>query len=289
MYVSKFLLTLFVGSLFSIGAAHNETHAGTHTGTLGYAFQNGTLSGPETVALNGFQRITFANRSDGEMNMTLTRLEEDATLRDYEAADRAVNAAFSEEEGDARGPLNKLLAFAAAVGGVHLRPQSEGSAYLRLEPGRYVVSASSGGGPGEPYRPANLLLTVTAGERAAAPEADVRLEMVDYHFDLPDTLPPGESLWAVANAGAEPHFALVFRLNEGKTAEDVTAWMTSFAGPPPVDPGSGTILQTATAGETFYTPVTLTPGSYVAVCPLPNLASGTPHFADGMVDTFTVE
>lgn len=85
------------------------------------------------------------------------------------------------------------------------------------------------------------------------------------------------------------NLALVFKLNVGKTAEDVTTWMTSFAGPPPVDPGSGTILPTATAGETFYTPVTLTPGSYVAVCPLPNLASGTPHFADGMVDTFTVE
>ncbi len=284
MHLSKPLLTLFVGAALSTGAAHT----GTHT-EIGYTFQNGTLSGPETVALNGFQHVSFANRSDAELDMTLTRLAEGATLADYEAADRAVNAAFSQKGGDARVPLNELLGFAAAIGGVHLLPQSEGSAYLRLEPGTYVVSASSGGGPGEPYRPANLVLAVAAGERAAAPDADFELELRDHHFDFPETMSAGESLWRVHNAGAEPHFALIFRLNRGKTAADVTEWMTSFAGPPPVDPDSGTILQTATAGETFYTPVTLPPGTYVAVCPLPNLASGAPHFADGMVDTFTAE
>ena len=121
MYVAKPLLALVISSLFSMGAAH----AGTHAATLGYAFQNGTLSGPETVALNGFQHVAFANRSDGEMNMTLTRLEEGATLEDYDAADRAINAAFAEEEGDARGPLSEMLSFAAAVGGVFAQAATE--------------------------------------------------------------------------------------------------------------------------------------------------------------------
>lgn len=127
------------------------------------------------------------------------------------------------------------------------------------------------------------------GERRAAPTADFSLQMKDFHFDFPETMPSGEQLWEVGNTGSQPRFALIWRLLEGKTADDVTAWMTNLAGPPPVDFGAGAFIQAVTARQTYYTSVTLTPGTYVAVCPLPNLATGAPHFMDGMASTFTVE
>ncbi len=273
-----------VVALFSLS---NLALAAAQTAPLSYTFENGDLSGPQTISVNGFQNITFFNGSDGEVDMTLTRLDEGATLGAYEAADKAINEAFSQPEGDARQPLKELLEFTAAIGGVHLLPQSEGSAYLNLEPGSYVVSASSGGGPGDPYQARNLLVSVTEGERADAPKADLNIEMVDYHFDVPKTLPAGKSLWQISNAGKEPHFALIFKLNEGATAKDVTSWMVEMAGPPPFS--FGTLLPAVTSGETYYTPVDLTPGSYAVICPLPSLSTGAPHFMEGMVASFTVE
>ncbi len=256
---------------------------------LGYTFENDTLTGPETISVNGFQNISFVNNSDEEVDMPISRLHDGATLEAYIAADKAINDAFASEEGDARQPIGALMSLADAVGGVHLAAHSQGGAYIALEPGSYIVTASSGGGPDDPYQPTYLAVTVTEGERAEAPTADFSLHMVDFHFDVPETMQAGEQLWEVSNTGSQMHFALIWRLMEGKTAEDVTLWMTDFAGPPPVEFEGGAFIQAVTAGQTYYTPVSLTPGTYVALCPLPNLATGEPHFADGMVSTFTVQ
>lgn len=201
---------------------------------LTYTFNNNTLSGPETVAVNGFQNVSFINSSDEQVDMPIVRLRDGATMQAYQEADRAVNDAFSQRNGDARGPLKTLLGLVDAVGGVNLAAHTRGSAYVRLEPGTYVVTAGIGGGPGDPYRPTYLGVTVTEGERAEAPKADFRLQMMDFHFDFPQTMRSGEQLWEVSNTGSQPHFALIFTLLEGKTAEDVTAWMADMSGPPPL-------------------------------------------------------
>ncbi len=277
--VSVFLFVLLGATLIQIVSAQELT----------YTFENATLSGPKTIAVNGFRDISFVNNSDTELDMSVARLHDGATRQNYISVDKAINDALSAEEGDARQPIGELISLADAVGGVHLASDTQGSAYLKLEPGRYLVTAASGGGPGDPYKPTYLNVTVTEGERAEAPTADFSLHMVDFHFDFPETMRAGEQLWEVANTGSQPHFALIFRLLEGKTAEDVTAWMTDFSGPPPVEFEGGAFVQGLTSGQTYYTPVTLMPGTYVAVCPLPNLATGEPHFADGMVSTFTVQ
>ncbi len=254
---------------------------------LTYTFADGKLTGPETISVNGFQNITVLNNSDVELDVTVAKLRDGATLDELAAADKTLNASFSE--GDGGKAMGAFIALADVIGGVHQTPHIEASAYLKLEPGNYVIIASSGGGPDDSYKAVYQAVTVTEGERAEAPAADFTLHMMDFHFDFPETMKAGEQVWEVSNTGSQPHFALIFKLNEGKTAEDVTTWMTDFSGEPPVSFDGGAIIQGVTAGQTFYTPVNLTPGTYVAVCPLPNLASGAPHFVDGMVDTFTVQ
>lgn len=256
---------------------------------LTYKFADDKLTGPETISVNGFQNITFINDSDVELDVTVTRIHDGTTLDELASADQTLSATFSGE-GDAGQAMGAYIALADVVGGTHQNPRTEANAYLMLEPGNYVIIASSGFGPGDTYKADYHEVAVTEGERAEAPASDFSLHMMDFHFDFPETMKAGKQVWEVSNTGSQPHFTLIFKLNEGKTAEDVTTWMMdSNAGEPPVSFDGGAVIQAVTAGQTFYTTVDLPPGTYVAVCPLPNLASGAPHFVDGMVDTFTVE
>jgi hypothetical protein len=276
MYYKLFvLITLLV--VFHLAVAQDLT----------YTFAEGKLTGPETISVNGFQNITVINNSDIEIDVSFSRLREGVTLEEFGAADKAVTEAFGPE-GDMSKAIENFISLADAIGGVSLAPQAQGSAYLKLEPGNYGVSATSGGGPGETSIATYFAVSVSEGERAEAPEADLRLHMMDFHFDFPETLLAGEQLWEVNGMG-QPHLALIFKLNEGAAAEDVLTFMsdTEAGGPPPFD--FGMVLSAVSSGQTFYTPVNLSPGNYVAVCPLPNLATGEPHFVDGMIDTFTVQ
>lgn len=252
-----------------------------------YTFENGSLSGPETLSLNGFRHILFVNASDEEVDMSFLRLREGTTLEEIVAADEAVNDAFSTG-GDAGKAIGEFLSLADLVGGVHLSPQSRASAYVKLEPGRYGVGATSGGSPGETSASANLEVTVGEGEVAGAPAADFSLHMGDFHFVFPETMSAGEQLWEIGVVG-QPHMALIFKLNEGATAADVLAFMSApeAGGPPPFE--FGTLIPAISSGQTFYASVDLSPGSYVAICPLPDLGGEGSHADHGMVDAFTVQ
>lgn len=279
MNVLRSFLPIFVAATLSLGLAHEKP--------LIYSFQKNALSGPETLELNGFQPFTFQNGSNAELDVTVYRLREGATVAKLEVADRAVSESFSQPTADTTAVFKGILELADVIGGTHLLPSTSGLAYLDLEPGAYLITAATGGGPGDPYKPAYLPLTVRAGERAEAPTADVTLTLSDFHFALPKKLESGNQLWKISNSGAEPHLTLIFKLQRGSTTKDVTTWMNDQSGPPPFD--FGTLVQAVTAGQTFYAEVELSPGTYAAVCPLPDLASGAPHFTEGMVSTFTVE
>jgi hypothetical protein len=108
--VSVFLFVLLGAALIQIVSAQELT----------YTFENATLSGPKTIAANGFRDISFVNNSDEEVDVPISRLHDGATLEAYIAADKAINDAFASEEGDARQPIGELMSLADAVGGVHL-------------------------------------------------------------------------------------------------------------------------------------------------------------------------
>lgn len=263
--------------------------AGAHG--LTYEFRDGKLSGPEAVAVNGFQQLEFENGTDTDADLSIMRLHDGVSTQEFLAADGVVDAAFATGDMESgTKAVGALLALADAVGGVQLPGGTQGSAYIQLEPGTYVLKGSRGGSPGQPTVASYLTVNVSSGERGQEPTADLDLHLKDFHFDFPEAVAAGQQLWRVSNTGSQPHIGLIFKLAEGKTADDALAWMADEGGPPPVEfgPNSSAFIQTITAGQTFYLPVNLTPGTYVAVCPLPNLASGEPHFMDGMVSTFTV-
>lgn len=136
-----------------------------------------------------------------------------------------------------------------------------------------------------------LLLMIAASVAAAgcvggadeAPEAPAEVELVatDYAFSAPAEVPAGVALLRLVNRGSEPHHATLFRIEDGKTFEDVAAafrtpgpapaWLRAVGGPNAAMPGAST--------EAL---ADLEPGLHVWVCFIPD-ASGTPHFAHGMM------
>ncbi len=127
----------------------------------------------------------------------------------------------------------------------------------------------------------------------------------DYHFGgLPTTVPVGTVL-SFENPGAELHEIVVFRKNDGVTQpfeellqlpDDEALQYVTMVGEMPLFAGPGQVAEGT---------LTLTQeGEYIALCFVPQgmtelptdpdasldpaLASAPPHFALGMVQTFTV-
>jgi hypothetical protein len=167
-------------------------------------------------------------------------------------------------------------------------------AVVDLTPGLYLVVDA----------PLSALLTVVPPARDAAtatpvadPAVDVEVDLFEYAFRLPDTMPAGDLVWKVSNVGREAHELILTKSPVPVTTEQVMelimtgdALATPVAGGPSLnDLEAGEIagFGTLSPGLTGWTELTLDPGTYVALCFVPG-ADGTPHVAMGMVQVFTV-
>jgi len=79
----------------------------------------------------------------------------------------------------------------------------------------------------------------------------------------------------------------VFKLNAGVTMEQFQAFMASGQGEPPGVEHGG--MQGLTVGNAGWLHLDLEPGNYVALCFIPDSASGKLHAELGMVMPFSVK
>jgi hypothetical protein len=106
----------------------------------------------------------------------------------------------------------------------------------------------------------------------------------DYAFHGADTLTAGLNTLHLLNRGKELHQIQLVKLEQGKTADDLTralkapgpipSWIRFVGGPNGVAPG----------GETRATSL-LAPGNYAYICLIPS-PDGIIHAAKGMVRSF---
>ncbi len=92
----------------------------------------------------------------------------------------------------------------------------------------------------------------------------------------------------VKNTGAEPHQAALLKVADGKTIDDLVAFLASEgapAGPPPYIVGGGTTLVDP-GGSTTVTQA-LPAGTYAFMCFVPG-PDGAPHFVKGMLAPITI-
>ncbi len=252
------------------------------------------LTAAESTNLNGYVPIEFTSHAGQEFNLSLSRLKDGVQIEDFTDVSQALNAAFGPDSStDPRPGMTQFLEMADLKGGMLAKPGETATAYIKLEPGTYVIEASSNESGNDYFY---SVLTVTDGETLAAPNADLNLVMVDHHFSFPATLKAGPQRWQVSNMGEQVHFAVIFKLAEGKTQDDLQTWMATMgpegpAGPPPFDMEASYTgnIQAISPGQDYYVDVNLPAGNYVALCFLPDMESEKSHVELGMMSSFSVE
>ena len=96
----------------------------------------------------------------------------------------------------------------------------------------------------------------------------------------------GKQIWSVTNKGQQLHEINLMKLSTGKTIDDVMAWVMQPAGPPPFMNVGG--FQGINPGATGWMELDLAAGEYIAICHIPDPATGKAHEQLGMVLPFTV-
>jgi uncharacterized cupredoxin-like copper-binding protein len=237
-----------------------------------------SYTAPETIS-EGWVRVKLTNSGQEPHHVQFLRLNNGVTL-----------AQFEEALKQGEGPAMALVQQMGGVGAI--APTLSAQAVLNLPAGEYVILCLI---PSPSDHVAHVAkgmiksLTVQPSQAATAlePKADLSVNMQDFVYDLPDSLPAGPLTIQVINNGPEAHEFNIMRLADGKTADDVLQYLGAPDGPPPFIPVGG--MNGLDKGLSGYAELNLTPGTYVAICNIPSpAAEGHPHFTLGMIKQFTV-
>lgn len=115
----------------------------------------------------------------------------------------------------------------------------------------------------------------------------LRIVASDFSYVSPDTVAAGLTNIVMVNHGKEPHQASIFRVDSGKTMDDVQkamkmtsaipGWMVFTGSPNGAEPG-----------DSSNTMATMTAGNYIVICFFTG-ADGKPHMEKGMVKPLVVK
>ncbi|MDQ8165950.1 MAG: hypothetical protein P3A28_09370 [Gemmatimonadota bacterium] len=172
-------------------------------------------------------------------------------------------------------------------------PTMRSNATLNLAPGNYALICLVDIPGGVPHvakgmsKPLTVIPATAGTVAAAAPTADVTIDLSDYAFTLSKPLTVGAHTIAVTSKGPQPHEVEIIKFQPGKTMEDLGKWMQKPEGPPPASAIGGTSAQMP--GTTAYFTVDLTAGDYALVCFIPDAKDGKVHIEHGMIQTFTLQ
>ncbi len=237
-----------------------------------------SFAGPEELPAG---RVTVEIINDGPQphHVQLLRLNDGVTLDQFFAA---------LQEGEL-----VALPLVTLQGGPAVVPTgAEQSVTVDLPAGQYLLACFvPDQADGLPHLAHGMLQPIAVtGEMpaiAAEPVADGEVVMQDFAFVAPDKVASGRHTWKVSNAGKQPHEMNLLKLAEGKTMEDVMAFLQTPTGAPPFVEAGG--LQGIMPGATAWVDLDLASGTYIAVCFIPDPASEKPHLAMGMMRTILVE
>ena len=127
-----------------------------------------------------------------------------------------------------------------------------------------------------------------ADDGDGAEDGAVEITAVDFGFQMPSTVPAGKVTFSMENTGKEVHMLALAQLEQGKTIEDVQAYIEKegLKGPPPpwAKQVKGGVKPTK-PGETGKGTATFESGGYyVALCFIQSKANDNqPHAALGMI------
>ncbi|HEY1297625.1 MAG TPA: hypothetical protein VGJ60_31475 [Chloroflexota bacterium] len=256
-----------------VGVANAAAPATTRTvefDASDYAFAT-----PDTLP-SGMTTIRLVNRGQEPHHAQLLRLNDGVTFDQF--------TSVLQQEGE--GAL-RLVSGAGGPGAIG--PSGESEVTLDLKPGVYALACFISGPDEVPHLMKGMLkpIQVTeSSEVSAAPQAQGTFTMKDFTFEMPSTLPAGRATYQVINSGPQMHELNVLKLAPGMTAQDLINWHGEDGAPPPFEAVGG--MNAFSVDGSGYMTLDLQPGTYLAICNVPDPASGVAHSELGMIRQFTV-
>ena len=143
------------------------------------------------------------------------------------------------------------------------------------------------------FLPAAILVLAACAKKDAPPPPppapqEVTFTATDFAFSGPDSIAPGVTAIRLVNNGTQNHHLILGQFAEGKTMQDLMAFMQAN---PMGEPDFVTWRGSASgiAPQASNTSIAdLAPGRYVAICFLPDPADNKAHVEKGMIREFVV-
>lgn len=237
-----------------------------------YAFE-----APDTVEA-GLVAWRLENRGQAGHHLIIARVPDTLSAAD------AVARVAAGEEGD----------WLETLGGVEGAPA--GGPVDRfitpLEPGTYLLVCVLSNTLGESHAKHGMVRPMVVRADAGSPTVEVTatdtLRLVDFAYGVADTVLPGPVRFRVENRGAQRHHAMLERIPDGMTHEEMLASLASESDTPPPGFTSMGGFTSIAPGRHGWFEVDLAPGRYALFCLIPDPASGRLHAELGMVRLFEV-
>jgi hypothetical protein len=247
---------------------------------------------------------TNAGGQPADVNLALpppgVSLADVASLFGPPAATAAADDSLAGEDG-----VPRWIYEATWAGGPIVPPGETVQTVVELVPGAWILLNDA---PSPPQVPQPITVGGDAGGTAGAgaspaatawePVADVAVELQEYTFvGLDRPVPAGLQTWRITNTGTQPHFVLLAKGPAGITVDQLMTlvMLPPNATPPPGFPYKQSDfdfnqpgLAVLSPGYTSWLALDLAPGTYAALCFVPDEQTGVPHAAMGMFAVFTV-
>jgi hypothetical protein len=246
--------------------------------TLTFNVAEKSITGP-TSADPGEAEITLTNDGKKDADLQLIRVE-----GQHSAAEVVQGL-----DGAMRGRAFPDWFFAG--GGVGATPAGESLTVTQvLEPGTYYAFNTGVGGPPDPESVPAVEVTGDPSDDELS-DTDATVRTIDYGFETEGDLQVGENEITFENAGAQPHHVIAQPIAEGKTIEDVRAFLRDEQGRPPLEETG--IAETAVldgGGSQVATLDLKQPGTYAMLCFISDRQGGPPHsIGEGMLGEVEVK
>jgi hypothetical protein len=234
-----------------------------------------------TRVVAGRYLVTVENQGEEGVDAQFVQVPEGRTVEevDHAVTSQEDNATWIYEANWAGGPT--VLA------------GKKGQTIIDLTAGNWAIVADD-------YAPSSLLVipAYPGSPMRPEPEAAATIKLKEYSFaGLTDSIRPGKQIWKITNVGEQPHFLELIKAPGPVTVQQVLDMLMS-SGDPSATPVPGALdpstiegvggIGTISPRMTGWYVTDLEPGTYVALCFVPDRESGMPHVMMGMVQVFTV-
>jgi hypothetical protein len=284
-WMSAFMVVIMASLLAACGANTSTNSPYTSTNQPAASVPQVTITAkdfsfamPDTLQ-TGLVDLTLTNQGTQPHQAQLERLNNGVTQAQ-------VLAAFK------KGP-GALLPLLSSYGGANTVDRGQGQeVILTLAQGQYVMLCFVSGPDTIPHFIKGMykFFTVTGPSNAnqvSQPQVNGQVRLRDFSIVLPASIPAGPVMLQVTNQGTQPHEMDLLKLMPGKTMQDALAFLQKPAGPPPFGAAGG--MGALNPGMSGWVKLNPTSGHYVALCFVPDRTTGTPHFALGMITSFSVQ